>query len=347
VSPAELPVPARSSVDRRRLLLIGLAAATVIAVLYVVVPAVAGLDETWTRLSSGEPGWLLAGLCLEVLSFLSYMALFRLVIGNRAQRIDWIASYRITMAGVVATRLLALAGAGGIALTVWALRRVGMRRREVAARMAAFYILLYGVYMAALVVGGLGLYAGLFSGPAPPGLTLVPAALGAFVIAVVLLVATLSDDLDAVLGRVARKSPDASRAAKVIAAIPATISSGVRNGLALLRAPRPGLLGAIGWFAFDIGVLWACLAAFGTPPSGAVVVMAYFVGMTANTLPLPGGIGAVDGGMIGALIGFGVDGGLAIVGVLSYRAFAFWLPIGPGLVAYLHLLRTPASSGVR
>lgn len=67
--------------------------------------------------------------------------------------------------------------------------------------------------------------------------------------------------------------------------------------------------------------------------------MSYFVGMLANTLPVPGGIGAVDGGMIGALIGFGVEPGLAIVGVLSYRLFAFWLPIAPGVVAYVQLLR--------
>lgn len=62
----------------------------------------------------------------------------------------------------------------------------------------------------------------------------------------------------------------------------------------------------------------------------------------ANTLPIPGGIGAVDGGMIGALIGFGVDGGLALVAVLSYRAFSFWLPTVPGVIAYVQLLREPS-----
>jgi uncharacterized protein (TIRG00374 family) len=70
-----------------------------------------------------------------------------------------------------------------------------------------------------------------------------------------------------------------------------------------------------------------------------VIVCAYFVGMLANTIPLPGGVGAVEGGMIGALIGFGVDSDLAIVGVLSYRFFAFWLPIVPGAIAYTQLLR--------
>ena len=71
--------------------------------------------------------------------------------------------------------------------------------------------------------------------------------------------------------------------------------------------------------------------------------MAYFVGMLGNLLPLPGGVGGVDGGMIGALIAFGVDGGLAVVAVLTYRAFAFWLPTIPGAIAFFQLrVRSPA-----
>ena len=66
------------------------------------------------------------------------------------------------------------------------------------------------------------------------------------------------------------------------------------------------------------------------PPPLAVIVMAYFTGMLANLLPLPGGVGGVEGGMIGALLAFDVAGGLAVVAVLTYRAFAFWLPTIPG-----------------
>jgi uncharacterized protein (TIRG00374 family) len=68
--------------------------------------------------------------------------------------------------------------------------------------------------------------------------------------------------------------------------------------------------------------------------------MSYFVGMLGNTLPLPGGIGGVDGGMIGAFSAFGVQVDVAIVSVLAYRAIAFWLPTLPGGVAYLQLRRT-------
>jgi uncharacterized protein (TIRG00374 family) len=110
--------------------------------------------------------------------------------------------------------------------------------------------------------------------------------------------------------------------------------------LALVRSRDPYLLGAIGWWGFDIAVLWACFHAFGDAPPQAVIVMSYFVGMLGNTLPLPGGIGGVDGGMIGAFTAFGVPVEISVVSVLAYRAIAFWLPTIPGAVAYLQLRRT-------
>ena len=94
------------------------------------------------------------------------------------------------------------------------------------------------------------------------------------------------------------------------------------------------------WWAFDIAALWACFEAFGDSPAVGILVVAYFVGMLANTLPLPGGVGGVDGGMIGAFVAFGVDPAGAIVAVLAYRFFAFWLPIAPGALAFASLRRT-------
>ena len=100
------------------------------------------------------------------------------------------------------------------------------------------------------------------------------------------------------------------------------------------------MLGAIVWWGFDIAVLWATFHAFGGAPTIPVIIMSYFVGQLGNLLPLPGGIGGVDGAMIGAFSAFDVSGSLAVVSVLSYRAFAFWLPTLPGAVAYLQLRRT-------
>jgi uncharacterized protein (TIRG00374 family) len=96
----------------------------------------------------------------------------------------------------------------------------------------------------------------------------------------------------------------------------------------------------VAWWGFDIATLWACFHAFGASPDKGVIVMAYFVGWIGNTLPLPGGIGGVEGGMIGAFSAFGVSVETAIVAVLAYRAFSFWLPTVPGGIAYLQLRRT-------
>ena len=152
------------------------------AATFFLLPKLSHLGETWTRVSSGRPGWLLIAVGFEILSFAGYVGLFRAVFVRSGSRIGWSESYEITMAGLAATRLLAAGGAGGVALTAWALRRSGMDGRTVARRMTSFLVILYGIYMAALLVFGIGLWSGLFSGSAPVGLTLVPAAFGTLVI---------------------------------------------------------------------------------------------------------------------------------------------------------------------
>jgi uncharacterized membrane protein YbhN (UPF0104 family) len=102
------------------------------------------------------------------------------------------------------------------------------------------------------------------------------------------------------------------------------------------------LLGAVAWWGFDLAVLWAMLHAFGAPPAFSMVVLAYFLGQVGNTIPVPG---AVSGGIVGALLAFGVDADLAIVSVLSYRAIAIWVPAPVGLVALGALRRTIAAWG--
>jgi uncharacterized membrane protein YbhN (UPF0104 family) len=194
--------------------------------------------------------------------------------------------------------------------------------------------------MITLVVCGLGLYFGLFSGPAPFAITVVPAMFGAIAIAATLAVSLLPVDLDRLVGRWRGGSGRLGRLAQRLATAPATAASGVRTAIELVRTRRPYLLGAIAWWGFDIAVLWACFHAFGASPPKAVIVMSYFVGMLANTLPLPGGIGGVDGGMIGASVAFGVNAEVAVVAVLAYRGLAFWLPTLPGAIAYLQLRRT-------
>jgi uncharacterized membrane protein YbhN (UPF0104 family) len=345
VAPDDEEEMPRVRMTRRNAIAFGLFVLSALAFLYFVVPKLTGLSETWGKLSNGDPTWLAIAALLELLSFGGYIVLFRSVFVRGESQIDWRESYQITMAGLAATRLFAAAGAGGIALTAWALRRSGMERRIVACRMVAFIALLYTVYMAALVIDGIGLRTGLLRGGGSFAITIIPAILGGAAIAVGLLISLVPADLERRLREAARghRRLRLARWAARAATIPATASTGFRTAIDLLRARQPGLLGAPAWWGFDMLVLWAAFHAFGAdPPPIAVLVMAYFVGMLANTLPLPGGIGGVEGGMIGTLIAFDVPSDLAVVTVLTYRAFSFWLPTIPGAIAYWQLRRTVA-----
>ncbi|HXS45088.1 MAG TPA: hypothetical protein VN751_10710, partial [Solirubrobacteraceae bacterium] len=175
----------RVVITRRRALAFGLFVLAALCFLYFVLPKLTGLSGDWKRIKDGDPWWLALALGFECVSFLGYVWLFRTVFIRGRSRIDWRASYQITMAGLAATRLFAAAGAGGIALTAWAVRRSGMEARLVACRMVAFLVLLYGVYMASLVVFGVALHEGLLSGGGSFAITVVPAIFGAAVIAAV------------------------------------------------------------------------------------------------------------------------------------------------------------------
>jgi uncharacterized protein (TIRG00374 family) len=209
--------------------------------------------------------------------------------------------------------------------------------------MIAFLVLLYAVFMSSLVIFGLGLRVGIFNGSAPFAVTVIPAIFGAVVIMIALAMAFVPADFERRLDRWASGSHESvAKIARALATVPASFASGVRTAIKLIRERHWGVLGAVAWWGFDICTLWASFHAFGGPgiPTFPVIVVAYFCGQLGNLLPLPGGIGGVDGGMIGAFIAFGVPGGLAVVAVLVYRGFSFWLPTIPGIIAYLQLRRT-------
>jgi len=310
--------------------------------LYFVLPKLTGLTTTVHRIERGDPWWIAIGVLLEMLSFAGYVVLFRAVFTSEGSRIGWRESYQITMAGLVATRLFAAAGAGGVALTAWALRRSGMEPRLVACRMVAFIVVLYVVYAGSLLIDGVGLATGLFPGGGSFAITIVPAIVAAALLALAGAVALLPGDVERRLGRWASRSGRLAHWVARAATVPALAASGVRTAIALLRERDAGLLGALAWWGFDISVLWAMFHAFGSPPPFTVIWMAYFIGMLGNLLPLPGGLGGVEGGMIGAFAAFGVDVNLAVLAVLAYRGISFWLPTIPGAIAYFQLRRTVA-----
>ena len=335
--------PPRLQFTARNLLVLGGFLVASIAALYYLLPQLAGLEDTWHRIEDGSPYWMFLALLFTAGMFGGYVMMFRGVFvrtPDGGPRIGWRESYQITMAGLAASRIFAAGGAGGLVLTAWALRRAGMRKRLVADKTLSFLILTYFPYVAALIVCGLGLRIGLFPGDAPFGLTVVPAVFAVIALAIGLSIALVPTDLQRRLGGWAGGDGRVGRIAQKLAHLPASASAGMRDALEHVRSRDPALAGAVLFWAFQILVLWAAFRAFGDAPPAAVLVQAFFVGMLGNLLPMPGGVGGVEGGMIASFVAFGVDGGLAVVAVLAYRAFTFWLPLIPGVIAYFQLRKT-------
>jgi uncharacterized protein (TIRG00374 family) len=325
---------------RRRLIIAGVTIAIAIAALYFLVPKLAGLNQTWGRLRKGDPLWLGVAAVAELLSIAGYAILFRTVFGRDADRLTWRVSVQIPLAGIAAIRLLAAAGAGGVAITAWALSRAGMSSRVIACRMVANLIVQYAVYLGAVVVFGFALAAGILPGERPFELTLLPALLSLFVAALALSAVLLPSDVERRLHQMDHGPRWWRRLIDRLAAAPEALGSGTRTATELLREHRPGLAGAVAYWGFDIAALGFSFRAFGGYPALAIIVLGYFLGTLGSLLPLPGGIGGVEGAMIGVFVAFGVSGGQAVVAVLAYRAISFWLPTVPGIAGYLALRRT-------
>lgn len=309
------PVPQRA-------LLAGIATAAAIVAVYVALAAIAGLDDAWRHVREVETTWLLVGVACAAASLSGYVVLLRAVFGGHVR---WRDGVQITLAGVAAARLLATAGVGGVALTAWALRRLGLERSAIAAGITTFLVLQYAVFMLALLGAGLGLYAGILGGDVPPALAITGAAVGAGALTVMAVLSAMS-------GRLQRLFEEATHSGRLAAAACA-IASGLGGAWSLARSAQPGLLGAVAWWGFDIAVLWAVFQAFDEPPGPGVLVLSYLLGTIGNVVPLPGGLGSVEGAMIGSLVLSGVDAELAVASVLTYRTLAFWLPTVPGLVS--------------
>ena len=182
--------------DPKRLMQTAFVVVLLVVGIYMLLPNIVGLEGAGRTLKRAEPLWIGIALAFNVLAFASYVALFRGVVGERILRLRWTESYQITMAGLAATRLFSAGGAGGIVLTYWALRKAGMPRRETARRMVAFLVLLYAVYMLTLIIDGILLRTGVFHGPDPAGLTIVPAAIAGTVIVIFLAIAALPQDFE-------------------------------------------------------------------------------------------------------------------------------------------------------
>ena len=329
--------------SRRRIVQTLVVVVLLIIAVYFLFPSLVGLEDAMGKLGDAKPVWVAVAVCFGVAMFATYITLFRGVVGGDELPLSWKESYEINMAALAASRLFSAGGAGGIALTYWALRKAGMDARRSSQRMIVFIALQYTFYPLAIIVFGILLRTGVLSGKSSVELTIIPAAVAGVVLMLGLLVALIPEDLER---RIAGWSQGHRRAAlaRRLARGPEAMAAGLRTAFDLMRHPRRGalaLIGASGFWASQIAILWATFRAFGVSVPIAVLVMGFFLGMVANLIPfVPGGVGAVDAGLIGAFVLFGLPKDACFAAVLIYRLVAFWLPMPPGIIAFFQLRGT-------
>ena len=273
-----------------------------------------------------------------MLSGLGYVAVFRMVF---CRRMTWRVSYQIGMSELGANALFPTGGAGGLALGAWALKRGGMPADEIARRSVAFFLLTSVPNVVGVIVVGIGLATAAVSGRDQSGADRPAgrdrrrrdrrsAARRAH------RPANLHRRLEAQRRRRYRRRRT-SVALKTLVAV----ADGVNEAVALLREGNAWLIcGLIAYLVFDVMILWATFRAFGAAPPLAIVWIAYLIGELGGLIPVPGGIGGVDAGLVGTLVLYHVPITSATSAVLAYRAIALWVPAVLGAGAFVALRRT-------
>ncbi|MEN3280655.1 MAG: hypothetical protein V7607_1795 [Solirubrobacteraceae bacterium] len=285
--------------------------------------AVPGLKGVATTLSHMKAQWVVGAILLEVFSCASYVVAFLQVFERAPVRVG---SY-VALSEEAFGAAVSLGGVGSLAVGGWLMVDRGAPARRIAERSAVLFLYTSAINVITLVAAGLGLFLGL-PGPRNPLLSVVPAAVGLLVMVPFLL---LPRYVDRVVRRV--------RPGRLHTFLTETAAS-VRESERLMLHPDWRIVAAIGYLWFDIAVLFACFAAAGRIPPLAPVVLAYQIAYLANFIPVPGGIGVLDGSMIGMLVLYGLGGTVATAATLVYHAIALWVPALLGTIAFIVLQRT-------
>jgi uncharacterized membrane protein YbhN (UPF0104 family) len=292
-----------------------------LALLFAIGLAVPDLRDVLDRVAKAAPGWLVLAVALEIASCLGYVATVRLVLRRGPRReLRWLAWAEMAFGAVVP-----VGGAGGLAVGAWAMRAWRVPWSWIANRSAVIFLLTSAINVAVLGLAGVGVMLGI--GVDGKGFVygLVPAAVGLGALGLFLLLPPSA----------AMLTPSARRGRMGLVLHRA--AAWVSDTEAVIRHPDWRLLGAIGYLLFDIAVLWACLRAVGTNPPLMAMVVGYQLGYLANILPIPGGVGVLEGGLLGALLLYGLPAAPTAAAVVLYHAIALWVPAVGGTVGFARL----------
>ncbi len=309
--------------------------AVVLGVVVLVVLIGPGLGTLRETISHASLGWVAAAVGFEVLSTLCYVLVFRSVF---CARMGWRLSYQIGMSEQAANSVLSVSGAGGLALGAWALRRGGMTTDYIARRTVAFFFLTSMPNVVGVIVFAALFALGILQHDRDPALT---EGFGAAALAATVLVLSLPLLLARRDEKLGRAGSDGGRLRVLTSFVRRSLGQGVRDGVLLLRQRSFGVIaGSVGTLAFDIAVLAAAFRAFGYVPPVGVLVLGYLIGQLGGNLPVPGGIGGLDAGLIGTFALYKEPLAVSTAAVLVYHAVILWIPALLGSVAFVRLRDT-------
>lgn len=308
---------------RKRVIRAGLLAALCGSLLL----AVPSLRSLLGPIDQMSPAWLIAAIAFEFFSCASFVAIFRLFF-DRLSASD---ARGLAWTSMASGALLPGGGVGGLAIGGLLISLTGTPVRWIVRRSSALFFITSATSIAAVIGAGLALL------PSAHGATELARAGLPVLVGLGLVGATL-----VLPARAARRPPRRQPIRD--------LTQGISDARDVLLRPTWRVIGAIGYLAFDICVLWACLRALGSAPPVAGLVLGYSVGYLANTLPVPGGAGVLDGGLAAALALYHVPGPHIAAAILIYHAIALWVPGLGGVLAYVQLRRRlvpPADQGAR
>jgi uncharacterized membrane protein YbhN (UPF0104 family) len=285
--------------------------------------AVPGLKGVASTLSHMKAPWVVVAILLEVLSCAGYVVAFLQVFNRAPFRLG----AQVALSEEAFGAAVSLGGVGSLAVGGWLMVERGSDPVRIAERSAVLFLYTSAINVITLILAGLGLFLGL-PGPSNPLLSILPAAVGVVVLVLFMLLPRYVDRI------VRRLKPG-----RLHSFLTETANS-VRDTKRFVFHPDWRIVGAIGYLWFDIAVLFACFAAAGKTPPLAPLVLAYQIGYLSNFIPVPGGIGVLDGSLIGMLVIYGMGGTVATAATLVYHAISLWVPAVWGTIAFFLLQRT-------
>jgi uncharacterized membrane protein YbhN (UPF0104 family) len=323
------PVTMPGELDPRRLARRVLPVAAALGLVVLIILLAPGLGDVRSKLTGADPAWIALAVAFELMSCTCYVLMFRPIF---CSHMPWRTSWEISWSSLGMGSIVPASGAAGLALGAWILHEGGMSADHIARRSVAFFLIKSSINFVAVAVLGTLLALGVLGPDLSPWLTVVPAAAAGLVIGLVLMVPRL--------GPGAEPPPDASRLQRAIAGARRALMDGTAEAVQIVRARDWQVLaGAFGYWAFDNAVLWATFKAFGSSPAITIILMGYLIGQLGGLLPIPGGIGGIDGGLFGTLVVYGTPAATTAAAVLAYRVILFWLPLIIGAAAFISLRR--------